>query len=279
MQGLTINSSGELQPVELYGPNCFDSWDGCYRVWRTGCIMLGTISMSCLDAYRDLLALYQTRYGKESWIIIYQADVRARLEHLERVRRRGQQELDAAHAAGGVHPFDCARPWEWSLRAVVEDTSFWRRELEEPAILVLARASKMASMVDGDVPVAAPGEGTAAVRPAGGQGHAPGGGQPRQRASAKARPVKQRLVDPQGTFTHNRKGVKLCKAFQNNQCDPAGAWNKCPRDASAVHQCAKCLSPTHGQAACSNPAGREPAFHRKGGKGKGKGDGKRRDQY
>ena len=70
------------------------------------------------------MALYNKRYGKESWVIQYQADVRARLEQIERVRRRGHQEHQAATAAGTSHSYDPAKPWEWSLRAVVDDHSF-----------------------------------------------------------------------------------------------------------------------------------------------------------
>ena len=276
MQGMSINSAGELQPVELFGPGTFDAWDACFRVWRTGCIMLGAISTSCLDAYRDLMALYNRRYGKDSWVILYQADVRARLEHIERVRRWGLQEHRSAQALGQAHPFDPAKPWEWSLRAVVDDNNYWRRELEEPAILVLARAAKMATMVDGDAPVANSHSAAAASVPAAPM--ASGGSSSRPKAGARTRPPKVHVVDSQGHFTQNRRGFKLCAAFQQNQCEAAGPYNKCPRDSSAVHQCGKCLSPGHGQASCPNAAGREPPPHRKG-KGKGKAGGRRRDQY
>lgn len=36
------------------------------------------------------------------------------------------------------------------MRQVAEDTASWRRELEEPATLVLAKESKLSSMLEGD---------------------------------------------------------------------------------------------------------------------------------
>ena len=116
--------------------------------------MLGATTCAALGSYRDLMHLHFKRYGSVSWGIPYQADVRARLEQIERIRRRGIAEHAAATAAGLGHTFDPNRPWEWCLRQLVEDHSYWRRELKEPAMLVLAKTARLGSMVDGDAPVA-----------------------------------------------------------------------------------------------------------------------------
>ena len=49
---LRQNSDGTFSPVEIYGPNSFALWDQAWTVFRTGCVMLGTISTGTLDAYR-----------------------------------------------------------------------------------------------------------------------------------------------------------------------------------------------------------------------------------
>ena len=52
--------------------------------------------------------------------MIYQADVRARLEHTERLRHVGAEELEAAIRAGGAHKSDKKKPWEWVWDKLVQ---------------------------------------------------------------------------------------------------------------------------------------------------------------
>ena len=78
--GLVFTASGHLKSVELYGPGDFETWEQSWRVYRAGCIMLDQVSVSALDAYRDLMYHYSRRYGQAALAIQYQADVRARLE-------------------------------------------------------------------------------------------------------------------------------------------------------------------------------------------------------
>lgn len=275
LTGLSLNSAGELHPLELFGPSDFESWDACYRVWRTGMLMLGAASLSTLESYREQVALYSRRYGRDSWVVIYQADVRARLEHLERMRRAGEARHRALTAAPGTpvaggddRIFDPAMPWDWSLRALVGDTAFWRRELEEPALLVLARAARLSAVVEGDAPVERP------AAPQGAHTKAP-------RATPRERPQKaQRMhhVNTEGTeMTTNRGGYPLCSDFQVGKCQPTRGNLICPVNPAARHQCAKCLSPAHGSSTCNAQLARAP---KGAGKGKGKqGRGGRRPQY
>ena len=52
-------------------------WSECFRVFRTAAIMLDLCNPAMLDAYRDLLKRYRTRYGTSVWHLLCQADVRA----------------------------------------------------------------------------------------------------------------------------------------------------------------------------------------------------------
>eukprot|EP00971_Amphidinium_carterae_P200166 3972417-Amphidinium_carterae.1 len=52
------------------------------------------------------------------WLLIYQSDVRARREHLERIRRRIQVAYEMGGAPKDYHP---ERPWNAAWRALVED--------------------------------------------------------------------------------------------------------------------------------------------------------------
>ena len=82
----------------------------------TSCVMFGQITPARLDSYERHTRSYHERYGRGCWAMLYQADVRARLELSERLRKLGKDERDAAVAAGGKHAFDPNMPWEGGTR-------------------------------------------------------------------------------------------------------------------------------------------------------------------
>ena len=58
--------------------------------------MLDQISTSCLDNYEKKIRRYHERYGRSCWPVIYQADVRARLEQAKRLGRKGHDAHEKA---------------------------------------------------------------------------------------------------------------------------------------------------------------------------------------
>eukprot|EP00959_Pyramimonas_sp_CCMP1952_P062706 1311004-Pyramimonas_sp.AAC.1 len=92
LKGSRLHPSGTITPVELYGPCDYETWAECYAVFKTGALMFNQLTPARLDAYEKHIRHYHERYGRDQWAIIYQADVRARLELSERLRRRGQEE-------------------------------------------------------------------------------------------------------------------------------------------------------------------------------------------
>ena len=141
--------------------------------------------------------------------------------------------------------------------------AFWRRELEEPAIRVLARAARLTSVLDGDAPIT------------GGELQSPRAPTRRpQPADRPERPQKVHRLSEDGTaLMANRRGAPLCRDFQLGKCQPShGNDALCPVDSRSRHQCAKCLSPGHGADRCSNAMAGAPKGR---GKGKSKGKGKR----
>eukprot|EP00971_Amphidinium_carterae_P172775 3425055-Amphidinium_carterae.1 len=91
------------------GPSTVEDWLSCYAVFRTAAIMLDLISPARLDAYKDFVVRQARTYGVLSWPILYQSEVRARLELAERLRREGQYQATSSER----HPFSAAHPWEW----------------------------------------------------------------------------------------------------------------------------------------------------------------------
>ena len=134
------------------------------------------------------------------------------------------------------------------MEALIDDLSWWRVELEEPAFLIATRVIAPNRVLDGDAPVAgggasqAAGSATAAVGPMIEQVE-------EQRTSRKrvSQNSRNHSLGTDGNLTANRRGTKLCPAFQRGQCSE-GTGDNCPVDPNAKHQCARCLQPDHGAA-------------------------------
>ena len=78
MAGLNIGADGVLTQVQVPGPPNVESWLEGFGVFRTGCIMLGEVSIATLGMWMQMVVDYSARYGANAWPLIYQAEVRAR---------------------------------------------------------------------------------------------------------------------------------------------------------------------------------------------------------
>eukprot|EP00971_Amphidinium_carterae_P287046 5698148-Amphidinium_carterae.1 len=83
-----MGQDGTLIKHEVLGPQNFNAWEASFKVLRTALIELDVVKPSHLGQYRDLIWRFVQRYQPAVWPLIYQADVRARREQLERIRRR-----------------------------------------------------------------------------------------------------------------------------------------------------------------------------------------------
>ena len=90
------------------------------------------------DAHTHTTAIWCHEYGSTCWELLYQADVRRRLDLMERLRRRLSQEEEAG------------RPWDAAWRHACNEVKFWRREY----LLVITKTEHVSDMIDGDVQVA-----------------------------------------------------------------------------------------------------------------------------
>lgn len=272
MKGLRFSPTGEIVPVELYGPPDFEAWRECYMVFRTGAIMFEQISPARLDMYEKTIRSYAERYGRPCWPIIYQADVRARLEHVERLRRRGEQEYTAAQNAGLTHEYEPNKPWNWVWRQLCDDFNFWNREVIEPCMLYLAKSANLQTLVEQDAPVAKSAPSSSSTTPAVAPPPPPVASPRTAQIKRQRGPdIREHRVGDDGHFTHNRRGVELCKLFQTGECLEVDGRGNCIRNNSRRHQCAKCLSDRHGAAKCPVDTVRPPRQNHGRGKGKGRG--------
>jgi len=281
MQGMIMDSSGEFKTIELMGPPDFRNWKESYQLLKTVLVMFDVINMGSIEQYEDLIEKYTLRYP-DTWHVIYQADVRARMELLERHRRRGRTEHAIATQSGVGHAYDPVRPWNFSWEAMLVDDRWWKRELEDPCILLLTRVAQRSSLLGGD----------ALTAPDGGTGsssilnHFGGGGGGRQRSgvakrqgdeageceggTSRKRPQGRVHNVRDGAYTTNRSGRTICPDFDSGTCPVKSPF--CPKGA---HQCSRCLG-SHPRVdngtECHRPAPNVEGRGRgRGGGGRGKG--------
>jgi hypothetical protein len=59
-------------------------------VYKCTLFLIGAVKPERIDLYSECIRTFVTTYGEVCWRLIYQADVRTRSEHIERVRRNVQ---------------------------------------------------------------------------------------------------------------------------------------------------------------------------------------------
>ena len=286
LTGLVFSGDGSMQKIEIRGPPTFSHWSDSFAVFRNACLMLDIADLGVLMQYHDQIARYHSRYGPATWLLIYQSDVRTRLEHMPRTRRDLELAHSAAVSAGHTTFYDHKRPWNAVFREVLKDGVWWRAELEEPALFFNARCQALGNLVAGDAPVEAahtsqPSAPQLAITdgPHYGGTHQKGGGGGGNKRNREGGP-KPRVHEVENTagglrFSKNRAGNKLCDDFQTGACGEASRGNHCPNNRSLIHQCRKCLSPHHGADGPAGPCnGKGPSAQMYPNKGKGKGGGK-----
>ena len=114
-----IGGDGTLRTVELYGPNDLGTWPQSYNVLLTVLVMIDAVDLGHLQKYRAHIERIAERYGTRVWSVIYQADVRCRLENMERIKRNLKTMGDAATTAGKITDCDGKRPWNMAWAKAV----------------------------------------------------------------------------------------------------------------------------------------------------------------
>ena len=282
LQGVTIGRDGVIRTVELQGPPNITNWLASFNVLITALVMTKAIDLGILTKYRAHIERLHDRYSQKIWAILYQADVRFRLEFLERVKRECAAEHDQAVKNGSTTPFDPQRPWNYTWQKALSFDSFWREEVVEPSMLLLTKVAGMNDVVDDDAKV---------VSSTATSSH------PRQEPSAPARMTEPDMrAHPRtssrtgryhqvqdGRYVVNRTGHRLCSGFNDGTCTEVtgGIW--CKHVWDQVHQCSRCLG-SHGAHQCPHKEMPVPNFLKqkgkpKGGKGKRKGKGSGRAPY
>ena len=228
-QAWNFQPDGTWHRRELPGPPTFEHWWLSYRVLRTTTLLLEMAPPEHLDNYGEMVRTFATKYGPTCWWLVYQADVRMRSEHFERLRRAAERGTDPKIK------FNPAKPWFNVYKMAIDAKLWWDEHLHQDAVLFLTRVKTAAETMD---------DGT--VQPALQAQEGLGAGNTRRRSRSNPRP-RQRAeafpTDSQGNV-YTRGGVAFCNDYNT----PKGCNRKGCR---YQHSCKLCRGTNHGQHKCS----------------------------
>ena len=210
-------ATGEWSKREQPGPPGFHDWYQTWKTYRCAMLLLNVCDAERLDAYSEHIRGFVTQFGEEAWFLIYKADVRLRSEQLERLRRSLRQ--------APQHGFTEASPWGACFTAATRDSDFWTKELVTPATLWLSTNRKRPADQEAR-------DSTLADEPP---------RKPKKRANRRYQGEDKSKQDSGGVYSHNRKGIEICRAYNEGKCGTSAAQGKCRNNRS--HQCNACLGP------------------------------------
>ena len=249
---------GSWQKRELPGPPSYEHWWVAFRVFRVTLLLLKAVPPELLDNYVDMVKRFSRTYGQSAWFIVYQAEVRMRSEHFERLRRQAERTHDLTTGVGQQSDFDPNMPWATVFAmAVGEQTrSWWEDNLHRHAMLFLTRVHP-ASLITDDGTVQPALEVPASLSVA---AHT----EQTMRSPSVPNAQKKRKASnppPQGRATNNhevkftadvytKKGVMFCNFYNDgDRCNFSG------RDCNNAHACKQCKQLGHPQSNCPRLGG------------------------
>ena len=245
---MRLDSYGRIVPLVMFGPENIGVWLKSYRIWRNATLMLEHIPQETLTHYPERVQDFADKYPAYLWPLLYQADVRARSEHLLKLARRCREAKLKADTDGVSHPYNPAKPWSYPFELLATgEKEFGDREFREPARDIMNKLATLDEAVEGDAMVSGHGTSTSSVTASSQVALTA----PPTPTVTRTRSTPSREIWLPGWQKTNRKGSELCNGFQHGECcDVSRGF--CARNSSKVHQCAICLDNRHGAAKCTS---------------------------
>ena len=289
LQGVVPNSRGEMVPIELYGPATWAMFKACWAVYQNALVLLKAVDLGNLISYGGFLEDFIKRHGEMAYPLMFQAEHRTRHEQMprmytEEVAKYKQAAADNGGTVPADYPFDPDRPLDYLFQLILSEqyqNTWWHRELERPALMLVCKQAKQNDVLAGDAPV-----GRQAVTPTppgldehvvvadalgasasrGGGGGRPPPPPPPSGGERRKRPPQRHQLDPSGTYYKmSRRGQPICMDYNGSGCGEAVQGNWCPRG-HGLHICCRCLQ-AHPVTECRQNEVRAPNWIERGGKG------------
>ena len=281
VEGCVLGPDGTLQTKERPGPPTIHEWKASNRLQANSFLMSDILDMGISDQYLYKIEGYHRQFGPELWFLLYQADVRFRMEWVERLAIELEIQHEKDHPGTSLDP---AVKWRTAWRKGLDDDKFWNREFYDVAVAIALKLKKKNDADGGDARsansvrehVATTSTDNTTYRDmisAASWNHGGSGNQyngpslKKQRIAAAAAEGHPKVVD--GVFVTTSSGAGICDGWNAGTCTQRGY---CPHNKGA-RQCKLCLRSDHGACDpnCPNKDGAKP---KKVGKGKGKGKSK-----
>jgi hypothetical protein len=229
--------TGAWQRLELPGPPDHLAWVKSWMVYECALLLLGAVRVERLKQYSELIRSFLLQYGSSVWPIVYQADVRMRLEQFERLRRGAEIELARLPAGVTQTPtYDPALPWDGVFGLAIRDKAFWDKEVREKCLLFLTRVQGFPQLLSqGTVLDATPFPGASGSGGGGGGPRPPAplaghqGSSKSKKKAGKAPYAEHRNTAP-GPGRQPAKGGQSsrppspCRLFQEGRCREPCPW-------------------------------------------------------
>ena len=263
--------NGQYLQRDLPGPPNYMAWRASWNVYRTACLMLGTVSLSALEAYARHVERLTVQWPN-CWGLIYQADDCARSEKLDRIKRQ----IMIESGRGRQVPLDWNpnKPWSCVYNVLVKDVTYWSEKVHVPAAAWTAAGSRGLPVVATEAAVlrAIPGGEDALGGKVARHDEPKVGTSKRERREAKKRKIaadREELAAFRKSSggsssghgkgkakgkgkTKDQAGSQICFAWASNtgSCAGLGPGAECKGAIKRVHKCRICLSPSHRDDQC-----------------------------
>ena len=264
LKNWVMNQDGTYHPQEVPGPQDFEAWYACWRVYANVLLMItktltiagqevkrAIMTVAALEVYLEAFRKLVKAYP-ECWHLCAIAEDRCRGEHFPRLRRV----LKDKHAKGQAPDFDVNLPWIAVMSAAAEDDRYWDEQVRRPAIDFLARGGsrgqkrpasealeepldtppkskrqkkreRKEAVAEAKKQLVKDWEASPKMSKGDGKGKAAGKGKGKEQGEHPRR-------DSQGRYVTTREGTQICFGFQMGKC-------KGPCQQQRAHVCQICL--------------------------------------
>ena len=135
-----MDSDGTRRVTEIQGPNCLETWESCWDIFKGACIAASVATSAALDLYSAKFKTLVRMYPRV-WHLATQADVICRNEEWIHERRRQERK----HAlTPNTSDYDPSMPWDSVIRATALNSGWWSAQLETPALRAEIRGNSVA---------------------------------------------------------------------------------------------------------------------------------------
>ncbi|CAK0852125.1 unnamed protein product, partial [Prorocentrum cordatum] len=247
---------GSYTDKELPGPENLQQWEASRRVFAAACLMIMAVARPALELHAEKIRQLVQLWA-ECWHLTVTADDQMRAEHLRRVRRKYEAELQAGQTP--APDWDSERPRSTIYRLAAADEAFWDSRVRHRAAAWVSRGGRgVLRATEEEAAVAHLPGGLAAVAPPTEQPSNPTkrrktkaekkaarSGQPQQQPSGNGGPPP---AAPRASAGGPRTTeIQICKTWNQgnpkNECGKLGAPSTCPQ--GRVHKCSTCGDPSH----------------------------------